>query len=92
MLKQGEFNMSKPVERELNEKIVEQWERLRVLMASTEDDVYKNARGNVTAGVRLRKGLRALKSEVQSLIKLTIVEGNEKRKQREQERQDAVEA
>lgn len=60
--------------KELNAKIVEQWERVKVLIASTEDDVLKNARGNASAGVRARKGLRALKSEAATLVKMTVEE------------------
>lgn len=61
--------------KELNTKVVEQWERLKVLVASTEDDVLKNAKGNSSAGVRARKGLRALKKEIGELVKLTVEEG-----------------
>ncbi len=61
--------------KELNTKIVEQWERVKVLVASTEDDVLKNARGNSSAGVRARKGLRVLKKEAADLVKLMVEEG-----------------
>ena len=61
-------------DKELNTKIVEQWERLKVLVAATEDDVLKNARGNASAGVRARKGLRLLKKEAHELVKLTVTE------------------
>lgn len=58
--------------KEVNNKIIESWERLKVLIDSTEDDVLKNARGNASAGVRARKGLRALKKETHELVKLTV--------------------
>lgn len=64
---------------DLNQKVVEQWERLRVLMASAEDDLLKNARGNVSAGVRLRKTLRLLKKETSDLVKLTVLEDKSKK-------------
>ena len=60
--------------KEVNAKIVEGWERLKVLIAASEDDVLKNARGNASAGVRARKGLRALKKEAHELVKLTVAE------------------
>lgn len=60
--------------KEMNEKIVERWERLKVLMVATEEDVLKNARGNASAGVRARKGLRTLKKEAHELVKLTVSE------------------
>lgn len=65
--------------KEINQKIIEQWERLKVLVASTEDDVLKNARGNASAGVRARKGLRVLKQEAAALVKLTVEEAKAKR-------------
>lgn len=61
-------------DKELNPKVMEQWERLKILMASMEDDILKNARGNSSAGVRARKGLRALKKEAHELVKLTVSE------------------
>lgn len=65
--------------KELNNKIVEQWERLKVLVASTEDDILKNARGNASAGVRARKGLRILKKEAADLVKMTVDAAKEAR-------------
>jgi len=62
-----------------NQKIIEQWERLKTLLSATEDDVVKNAKGNASAGVRARKGLRLLKAEAHSLIKLTVQETKEKK-------------
>lgn len=58
--------------KEVNAGIVEQWERLKTIMVSTEADVLKNAQGNASAGVRARKGLRALKKEAHDLVKLTV--------------------
>lgn len=69
--------------KELNAKIVEQWERVKVLLASSEDDVLKNARGNISAGVRARKGLRLLKKEISDLVKVTVEEGKALRAERE---------
>lgn len=57
-----------------NERIVEGFERLKTILMSTEDDVMKNARGNASAGVRARKGLRALKKEIHDLVRLTVTE------------------
>jgi hypothetical protein len=65
--------------KEFNQKIVEQWERLKVLVAAAEDDVLKNARGNASAGVRARKGLRALKKEASDLVKMTVEEGKRRK-------------
>jgi hypothetical protein len=59
---------------ELNEKIVEQWERVKLLLSSAEEDVLKNARGNNSAGVRARKVLRELRRETHSLVRLTVTE------------------
>ena len=54
------------------------WEELKSLVESVEPDVVKNARGVAAAGVRARRGLRAVKSKVSDLIKVTI--SNEKSK------------
>ena len=65
--------------KESNSKIIEQWERVKVLVASTEDDILKNARGNSSAGVRARKGLRAIKKEAADLVKMTVEESKKQK-------------
>jgi len=55
-----------------NEKIVESYEKLRVLVESLELDVHKSARGNKSAGVRVRKGLRALKRDATDLVRTSL--------------------
>ena len=52
--------------------ILEQWEEIKVLVESLELDVHKNARGNKSAGVRARSGLRALKGAAADLVRTTI--------------------
>lgn len=54
--------------------IVEKWNEIKVLVDSLELDVHKNASGNASAGVRARRGLRALKTSAAELVKLTIQE------------------
>lgn len=58
-----------------NDKIIEQWQRIKTLVEMTEPDVLKNAKGNASAGVRARKGLRQLKTETHALVQLTVEEG-----------------
>ena len=48
------------------------WEELKSLVESVEPDVVKNSRGVAAAGVRARRGLRAVKAKVSELVKLTI--------------------
>tara|TARA_Y100000310_G_C20157479_1_gene567536 strand:+ start:375 stop:563 length:189 start_codon:yes stop_codon:yes gene_type:complete len=55
--------------------ILDRWSEIKVLVESLELDMHKNANGNASAGVRVRKGLRALKKEASDLVKLTITEG-----------------
>jgi len=55
-----------------NDAIVELWNRVKVLVESMEIDVQKNAVGNVSAGVRARRGLRNLKKEAMLLTKLMV--------------------
>ena len=52
--------------------ILESWEGLKELVATLELDVHKNANGNKSAGVRARRGLRKLKTDAGTLVKLTL--------------------
>ena len=52
--------------------ILESWESLKELVGSLELDVHKNAHGNKSAGVRARRGLRQLKNEAATLVKMTL--------------------
>jgi len=54
------------------EIITEKWHEIKVLVESLEHDVAKNAKGNSSAGVRARRGLRLLKKEATDLVKLTL--------------------
>jgi len=54
--------------------VLEKWNELKVIVESVDLDVNKNAGGNASAGVRARKGLRALKAAAAELVKLTIAE------------------
>ena len=54
------------------ENVVESYERLKVLVESLELDVHKSARGNKSAGVRVRKGLRTLKREATDLVRTSL--------------------
>ena len=59
--------------------VLAKWCEIKVLVESLELDVHKNANGNASAGVRARRGLRLLKTEVAGLIKQTIQEEKEKK-------------
>ncbi len=54
------------------ENVVAKWEELKASVTELELDVLKNAKGNNAAGVRVRKGLRALKAKASELVKLTV--------------------
>ena len=54
--------------------ILEKWHEIKTMVESIDLDVHKNAGGNASAGVRARKGLRALKNSASELVKLTIEE------------------
>lgn len=62
----------------MSNAIVDSWNNIKVLVESLELDVHKNANGNRSAGVRARRGLRQLKKEAASLVKLTIEEEKSK--------------
>ena len=63
----------------MSNNIVNKWNEIKLLVESLELDVHKNANGNASAGVRSRRGLRQLKSEVSSLVKLTLEEEKARR-------------
>lgn len=52
--------------------VLNKWNELKVLVEALELDVTKNARGVAAAGVRARKGLRALQGKSKELVKLTL--------------------
>jgi hypothetical protein len=54
------------------ENVLETYEKLRVLVESLELDVHKSVRGNKSAGVRVRKGLRLLKREATDLVRASL--------------------
>lgn len=62
-----------------NSEILEKWNELKVLVESLELDVHKHANGNSSAGVRARRGLRDLKNETASLVKLSLAFEKEKK-------------
>tara|TARA_B100000700_G_scaffold326494_1_gene438167 strand:- start:622 stop:807 length:186 start_codon:yes stop_codon:yes gene_type:complete len=54
------------------ENVLDTYEKLRVLVESLELDVHKSVRGNKSAGVRVRKGLRLLKREATDLVRMSL--------------------
>ena len=54
--------------------VLDQWNEIKVLVASLDLDVIKNANGNNSAGVRARRGLRLLKNKSSDLVRKTIEE------------------
>ena len=52
--------------------VLDKWTELKTLVESLEVDVRKNAAGNVSAGIRSRKGLRLLKAVCHSLVRLSL--------------------
>ena len=57
------------------------WEEIKVLVDSLDLEIAKQENGNASAGIRARKGLRLLKTEVAALVK----EGLEVEKDRKTE-------
>jgi hypothetical protein len=58
--------------------LTNKWLEIKTLIELLEVDVVKNANGNASAGVRVRRGLRTLKGEAASLVKLSL-EGDKTR-------------
>jgi len=78
--------------RETSTGIVESWETIRTLVESLDLDVRKNARGNVSAGIRARKGLRLLKTLTADLIKDTISEEKRRKEIKKAKKAEKTEA
>lgn len=57
---------------ENNEALEQKWKELKVLMESIEADIIKNVKGNKSAGVRARKGLRLLKANASEIVKFSL--------------------
>ena len=72
-----ENKMSDSVEVE-NEDLYSKWEEFKVLVESIEQDVIKNAKGNKSAGVRSRKGLRLVKTTASEIVKTSLAHDKEK--------------
>ena len=56
----------------LNESLLSQYEELKVLVESLQNDIVKHAGGNNSAGIRARKGLREAKKLAATIVKASI--------------------
>lgn len=57
----------------MSDRVLELWTELRASVDVLEKDVQKNSgKSNVSAGVRVRKGLRALRKQASVLLKETL--------------------
>jgi hypothetical protein len=63
--------------------ILELWNEVRAAIETADLDVRKNAAGNASAGVRARKGLRALRGKLATLVKLTVETEKGRKKEKE---------
>ena len=55
-----------------NSNLYDKWQEFKVLVESIEPDIAKNVSGNKSAGVRARKGLRAVKSAAAQIVKMSL--------------------
>lgn len=63
--------------------ILSKWSELKLLVEALEADVNKNAKGVAAAGVRVRKGLRALQASAKELVKTTLENVKNKKEEKE---------
>jgi len=63
----------------MSNQLLDSWSELKVLVESLELDMHKHASGNASAGVRARRGLRLLKNEAATLVKLSLDEQKERK-------------
>ena len=54
------------------EDVLRQWLELKTMVEILDIDVTKNANGNVSAGIRARRGLRELRAVTSALIMTTL--------------------
>ena len=48
------------------------WTEIKTLVETIDVDVTKHAKGNASAGIRARKGLRLLRGKTSELVKATL--------------------
>jgi len=53
-------------------QLMDRWAEIKVLVESLELDMLKSSKGNKSAGVRARKGLRLLKQKSAELVKASL--------------------
>lgn len=56
----------------VNQELLAQFEEFKLLVESLETELVKNAGGNKTAGVRVRKGLREAKKLASTIVKTSL--------------------
>lgn len=56
----------------MSDTTVNLWNEIKTLVETIDVDVTKNAKGNASAGVRARKGLRLLRTKTSELVKATL--------------------
>lgn len=66
----------------MSNDITSKWQEIKTLIESIDLDVHKNAAGNVSAGVRARKGLRLLKNQAAELVKMTVESDKARKKEK----------
>jgi hypothetical protein len=57
---------------EINQELLSQFEEFKLLVESLESEIVKNAGGNKSAGVRVRKGLREVKKLASVIVKSSL--------------------
>jgi len=56
----------------MSDATVTLWGEIKTLVETIDVEVSKNAKGNASAGVRARKGLRLLRAKTSELVKATL--------------------
>ena len=60
----------------MSDTTVTLWSEIKSLVETIDVDVSKNVKGNASAGVRARKGLRLLRTKTSELVKATLGKGD----------------
>lgn len=72
----------------MNTELLVEWTEVKKLVEVLDLDIHKNVAGNVSSGIRVRRGLRAVRKGITALIRETIKRDSEQKKLRKQRREE----
>lgn len=74
----------------MSEDIYVKWSEIRAMVEQLDEDIAKNARGTVAAGVRARRGLRDMRKRISVIVKQMVAQDKETRDAKAREKAPKV--